>query len=75
MILGLKMVDPHNSGSTLTIFWKFCTVKGAKRHMKFILVIFAKNIFLRVNSLLWPEYIVHLELWICSQRSLYNFAQ
>ena len=36
-------------------FLKFCTMKGAKRHMKFIFVIFAKKILLRVNGLLWAK--------------------
>ena len=28
-------------------------MKGAKRHMKFMVVIFGKKIFLKVNWLLW----------------------
>ena len=32
-ILDLKMVRPDNSESILRMFLKFCTVKGAKRHM------------------------------------------
>ena len=30
-ILGAKIAHPHNSGSNVRIFLKFCTVKGANR--------------------------------------------
>ena len=30
-ILGSKIAHPHNSGSAGRIFFKFCTMKGAKR--------------------------------------------
>ena len=32
------MTHRHNSGSTLKIFKKFCTIKGANRYMEFILL-------------------------------------
>ena len=41
---GLKMACRHNSGSTLRIFLKFCTMKGAKRYMKISLMVFPKKI-------------------------------
>ena len=45
-VLGLKMAHPHNSGSVLRIFLKFCRIKGANRYMKILLVVFLeKNSF------------------------------
>ena len=45
-ILDPKMAHPHNSGSTLRIFFRFSRVKGASRYMKILLVIFQeKNSF------------------------------
>ena len=42
-ILDPKMVHPHNSGSALRIFLKFCTVKGGNRLMKVTLMVFTKK--------------------------------
>ena len=42
-ILDRKMVHPHNSGSTLKIFLKFCRMKGANRCMKILLVVFQEK--------------------------------
>ena len=50
-----KLAGPHNSGCALRIFLKFCTMKGAKRHMNFMFVVFTKKILLRVNELLWAQ--------------------
>ena len=36
-------------------FLKFSAMKVAKRYMKFILVIFAQKLLLRVNGLLWAQ--------------------
>ena len=36
VILGLKMARPHFFGSTLRIFLKFCTMKGAKSYIEII---------------------------------------
>ena len=45
-MLGPKMAHPHNSGSALRIFLKFCRMKGANRYMKILLVVFReKNSF------------------------------
>ena len=41
-ILGPKTKHPHNSGSAGRIFLKFCTMKGAIRQMRMILIIFQK---------------------------------
>ena len=49
------IVRPQSSGFTLKIFLKFFTMKGAKEHMKFILVIFAKKILLRVKMPKMPK--------------------
>ena len=45
-ILGPKMAHPHNSGSALRIFLKFCRMKGANRYMKILLVVFREKIHL-----------------------------
>ena len=37
-ILGFKMAYPHNSGSALRIFLKFCRMKGANRYIKMLVV-------------------------------------
>ena len=50
-ILGPKTTHPHNSGSLLIIFWKFCGMKGANRYMQILLVVFReKNSFEAVWS-------------------------
>ena len=41
-ILCPKMAHPDNSGSALTILFKFCRMKGANKHMK-ILLFFKKK--------------------------------
>ena len=38
------MTHPHNSGSALRIFKKFCRAKGANRYMKILLVVFQEKI-------------------------------
>ena len=42
-------------GSALRIFLKFCTMKGAKRYMELILIVFAKKISFGTNGLFRPE--------------------
>ena len=42
-ILGAKMVLPYNSGSTLRVFLKFYTIKGANRYMELTLMVFLKK--------------------------------
>ena len=42
-ILGLKMAHPHNLGSALMIFLKFCTMEGAKSYIEIILFFLKKN--------------------------------
>ena len=44
-ILGTKMAHPHNSGSAVRMFLKFCRMKGASRYMKILLVIFREKHF------------------------------
>ena len=43
VILGPKIAHPNNSGSAGTIFLKFCAIKGAKRYMKILLVVFREK--------------------------------
>ena len=40
---SMKMAHPHNSGSTLGIVFKLCTMKVAKRYMKTILMVFCEK--------------------------------
>ena len=42
-ILVLKLVHPHKSGSALRIFLNFSTMKGVKRYIKVVLVVFLKK--------------------------------
>ena len=48
-ILVLKMAHPHNSGSALRIFLKFCRMKGANRYIKVLLVAFQEKKFIWGN--------------------------
>ena len=38
------MAHPHNSGSAIRTFFKFCRMKGAHRYMKVLLVVFLEKI-------------------------------
>ena len=42
-ILDPKVVHPHDSRSAGRIFINFCTMKGANRQMRMILIIFIKK--------------------------------
>ena len=42
--IGTKMVRPDNSGSAVRIVLQFCTIKGSKRFMKIVLMVFLKKI-------------------------------
>ena len=53
--LDPKMTHPHNSGSTLRIFLKFCTLKGANMQMEIILMIFTKDFLFGANGALWTQ--------------------
>ena len=44
------MVDPHNSRSGPIIFSKFCTVKGAKKYVKIILMVYPKRFLFGANG-------------------------
>ena len=54
VILAPKMMHPHNSGSTLRIFFKFRIMKGAERYMELILMVFLKKFSFRANGPFWP---------------------
>ena len=41
------MVDPHNSGSDANILVKFSRMKGAKKYMKIIIMVFQQNFFVQ----------------------------
>ena len=46
VVLGPKMTYPHNSGTALRIFLKFCRMKGTNRYMEILLVVFREKIHL-----------------------------
>ena len=59
-ILGPKMAHLHNSGSAVRIFFKFCTMKGANRYMKIILIIFSQKIVIWGKwTILGPKMVHH----------------
>ena len=49
------MACPHNFGSTLRIFLKFCTAKGAKRYVKIILTVFLKKFSFGASRPFWAQ--------------------
>ena len=53
-VLDPKIAYPHNSGSDGRIFLKFCTMKGANRKMRMILIIFQKKLF-GANRPFWAQ--------------------
>ena len=50
VILSPKMAHPHNSGSAVRMFLKFCTMKGANRCIEIILMAFPKK------NLVWGKW-------------------
>ena len=57
--MDMKMADP-NSGSTLSIVCKCCTMKRAKRYMKIILMVFKKTLF-GATGPIWEGQIVSVD--------------
>ena len=66
-ILVPKIAHPHNSGSTGRIFLKFCTMEGANRQMRIILIISKKKIFKAIGPF-WAQ-----KLWIC-WKNIFSFC-
>ena len=54
-ILGPKLVCPRNTVYALRSFSKFCTMKGAKRHMKITLMVFRKKVLFKANGPFWAQ--------------------
>ena len=52
-ILGLKMVCPHNFGFAQRIFSKFCTMKGTKRYIEIIVMVFQKRLSFGAGGPFW----------------------
>ena len=67
LILGSKMAHTHNSGSTLRIFSKFCTMKGANRFIEIMLMAFPKKILFQANGPFRTQIGTPSQLWICHQ--------
>ena len=75
-ILGPKMAHPHNSGSALRIFLKFCRVKGANRYMKVLLVVFREKIHFKLIFLAFkPFFTVWLGMGKLSQATVNWFLK
>ena len=80
-ILGPKIVHshncrfahPHNSGSTRRILFTFCTIKGSKRQMRMIVIIFQNKIGGKW-TILGPK-IVHCYNSGSAVKKFLNFAQ
>ena len=49
-ILGLKMVHPHNFGSSQRIFLRFCAMRWGKSYIEIILKVFLKKNSFRANG-------------------------
>ena len=69
---GPKIACRDNSGSTLRNFLKFCLMKGAKRYMKIMMMVFSKKISMGHFG---PENGVTSYLWILSKNFVFNLAQ
>ena len=53
--LGHKIARPRNSGSVVRSILQFCTMKGAKRDMGTILLVFLKNVSFGAVWSFWPK--------------------
>ena len=69
-----KMARPHNSGSAVRIVLQCCTMKGAKRDMEIILMVFLKKIDLGQFGHFGPKMCVLITLGLL-QVFFKNFAQ
>ena len=49
------MAHPHNSRSTVTIVLPFYTMKGAKRDMEIILMVFLKKDLIQGSFVIFPQ--------------------
>ena len=56
------MAHPQNSGSALTIFLKFCRMKGANRYMK-ILCFFSRKNFIWGNLIFLDHFLLFDWAW------------
>ena len=54
--LGPKIMDPHNSGLAVRIFFEFRAMKGASRYMKVILMVLTKKFLLNEMDHFGSEY-------------------
>ena len=54
-ILSPKMGRPQNSGSAVRIALQFCTMKGAKREMEIILMVFLEKLLFAAIWSFWPK--------------------
>ena len=59
---GSTLAHLHDSGCALRIFQKIFTMKGTKKHTKFILVVFVKKNLFRVFSDTWHKARIHKNL-------------
>ena len=54
-LLDLKMAHPHNSGSTVRIFLKFCVMKRANRQTRVVLMVGTKKSFVQDKWAFWAR--------------------
>ena len=52
---GPRMAHPHNSRSTVTIVLPFYTMKGVKRDMEIILMVFLKKDLIQGSFVIFPQ--------------------
>ena len=74
-LIAPKVMHPRNSGSAVTIFWKFFTMKGASRYMKVMFIIFSKKNCLGQSDYFGLKNSASSWLWICGKNFFKNFAQ
>ena len=53
--LGPRTAHSHISGSAVSIVLQFCTMKGAKKDMKIILMVFLRKILFRAIRSFWSK--------------------
>ena len=52
-----KMARPHNSESAIRIVLQYCTMKGAKRDMEIIIMVFLKR------KIIWGNLVIFVQKW------------
>ena len=69
------MAHPYNSGPTVSIALQFCTVKGAKKDMAIILMIFSKKSYLGRFGHFGPKMVRPYNFGYALKFVFFNFPQ